>query len=416
VKTIVLGAGVIGVSAAYYLSRAGHEVVVVDRQAEPAMETSFANGGQVSASHAWPWSNPKTLWDLLSWVGRKDAPLAFTPNLDPAFWSFLIQFLANCRSKRSAANAAAALSLALYNRQLLADLREETNISFDAEDKGVLHLYRNAKDLDRASKTALVFRDMGLNIEAIDGQACAKIEPALAHQSKKLAGGIYSPDDLSGDAHAFTTGLAQIAADNGVEFQMNTNIIRLSAIGDAITGVMTDRGMITGNRYVLALGSYSPLLLKPLGIKIPVYPTKGYSATIPLSKPDCAPRVSITDDDNKIVISRFQDQLRIAGTAEFNRYNTDINMPRAEAVLDAGMKLFPRAFKKKDAEFWAGLRPLTPDGIPVIGKTRFTNLFLNTGHGTLGWTLACASAKIIADIATNRETDIDISAFRENRF
>ncbi len=415
-KIVVLGAGVVGVSTAYYLLRAGHEVVVLDRQREAGLETSFANGGQISASHATPWSNPDTPRKLLSWLGRADAPLAFRFSTDPALWRFLFRFLANCRRGQSRANAATVLRLALYSRQQLAELRSDTGIQFDAEDRGILHIYRSEREMERAVEAAERFRALGLEVEDLNAAACVAQEPALKPQAKALAGGIFSPQDLSGDARVFTQELAGFCAENGVEFNFGTTITRLAHIGDRVTGLMTGKGVISADRYVLALGSYSPLMLKPLGIRLPIYPAKGYSATVPVSDPSRAPRVSITDDDHKIVVSRLGNKLRIAGTAEFNRYNTDINPVRAGAVLSAGAGLFPGALDLKRAEFWAGLRPLTPDGVPVIGRTRFRNLILNTGHGTLGWTLACASGRIAADLATGAPLEHDVTGLGPERF
>ena len=415
-KIVVLGAGLIGVSTAYHLARAGHRVVVIDRQPGPGLETSYANGGQLSASHATPWSNPQTPRRLLAWFGRADAPLAFALRWDPAMWGFFLRFLAQCRAARSDANAATVLRLALYSRARLAQLRSETSIAFDAEDRGILHIYRSAQELERAAAAAERFRPLGLETEDLNARACVALEPALAGVRETLAGGIYSPGDLSGDAHAFTMGLAQLCADAGVEFRFRTRVTRLARMGGRITGAMTDRGMVTADRYVLAFGSYSPLLLAPLGIRLPVYPAKGYSATVPVKGSNLAPRVSLTDDDRKIVMSRLGDRLRIAGMADFNGYNTDVVGARARAVLRAGLELFPDGLDADAAEFWAGLRPLTPDGVPIIGPTRYPNLILNTGHGTLGWTLACASGRIAADIATGAEPEIDVSDIGPDRF
>lgn len=415
-KIVVLGAGVIGVTTAYYLLRGGHEVTLIDRRAGPGLETSFANGGQVSASHATPWSNPSTPLKLLSWLGRADAPLAIHFSTDPALWRFLFRFLANCLPGASKANAATVLRLALYNRGQLAEIRENTGVEFAAEDRGILHLYRSERQMRHALGAAAHLRRLGLALEDLNADACATLEPALEARRATLAGGIFSPGDLSGDAHAFTHGLAQYCADAGVHFELENPISRLTHSGNRITGVMTKSGVLTADRYVLALGSYSPLLLSPLGIRIPVYPAKGYSATVPISGTDSAPRVSITDDDHKIVISRLGDKLRIAGTAEFNGYNTDLDPLRARAVLDAGAALFPDVLDLDGAEFWAGLRPLTPDGVPVIGRTPYSNLILNTGHGTLGWTLACASGRIAADLATGGEPEHDISGLGLERF
>jgi len=416
VKIVVLGAGVIGVTTAYHLLRDGHEVTLIDRRPGPGLETSFANGGQISASHSTPWSNPSTPLKLLSWLGRANAPLAFHFSTDPALWRFLFSFLANCWPAVSKANAATVLRIALYNRAVLTDIRELTRVEFDAEDRGILHLYRSQREMQRALGAAAHLRRLGLALEDLDADACATLEPALEGHCGTLAGGIFSPGDLSGDAHAFTNGLARYCADAGAHFELENPITQLTYSGDEITGVMTKRGVLTADRYILALGSYSPLLLQPLGIRIPIYPAKGYSASVPIAGTNWAPRVSITDDDHKIVISRLGDTLRIAGTAEFNGYNTDLDPKRARAVLDAGGNLFPKVLEHEDAELWTGLRPLTPDGVPIIGRTPYSNLILNTGHGTLGWTLACASGRIAADLATGQEPEHDISNLGMERF
>ena len=415
-KIIVLGAGIIGVSTAYFLARAGHRVTVIDRQPAPALETSFANGGQISASHAEPWSNPATPWKLLSWLGRKDAPLWFRLHWDPEMWGFFFRFLAACRGSTSRANAEKALRLALHSRSVLASVRQATGIAFDAEDRGILHVYRSQRALDRAAMIAERFHAFGLETEALNADACVGIEPALGASRDTLAGGIYSPADLSGDAHVFTQALAVKAAEAGAEFRLDTKILRLAHMGDRVTGVMTHRGMVTADRYVCALGSHSAPLLAAIGIKITVYPAKGYSATVPLAAPDRAPVVSITDDDAKIVVSRLGDSLRIAGTAEFNGYDETINETRARAVLTAGERLFPGCMDGASAEFWAGLRPLTPDGVPVIGPTRLRNLILNTGHGTLGWTMGVGSGQVVADLIDGRKPEVDLAGFGADRF
>jgi D-amino-acid dehydrogenase len=416
VKVIVLGAGVIGVSTAYFLARDGHQVTVIDRQPAAGLETSFANGGQVSASHAQPWSNPATLLKLASWLGRKDAPLYFRFSWDPAMWGFFLRFLSACRTGPSNANGLKALKLALYSRDTLAQLRTETGIQFDAVDRGILHVYRTNRDLDRAAAVADRFRALGLATETLNREASIAMEPALGSTQENLAGAIYSPGDLSGDAHAFTQALAGLAADAGVEFRMDTKILRLAQMGGRITGVLTQYSMVTADAYVCALGSYSEPLLAGIGIRLPIYPTKGYSVTVPVTASNRAPHISITDDDAKIVVSRLGDKLRIAGTAEFTGFNTLINAPRARAVLDAGLRLFPGAMDAEGAEFWAGLRPLTPDGIPVIGGTKLSNLYLNTGHGTQGWTMGPGSGKALAEMISGNSPAVDLSPYDAERF
>jgi D-amino-acid dehydrogenase len=416
VKIIVLGAGVIGVSTAYFLARDGHQVTVIDRQPAAGLETSFANGGQVSASHAQPWSNPATLMKLAGWLGRKNAPLYFRFRWDPAMWGFFLRFLSACRPGPSHDNGLKALKLALYSRETLAQLRAETGIQFDAADRGVLHVFRSDRDLERAATVADRFREFGLATEALNRDPCIAMEPALSSTQETLAGGIYSPGDLSGDAHAFTQALAGLAADAGVEFRMDTKILRLAQMGGRITGVLTQYSMVTADAYVCALGSYSTPLLAAIGIRLPIYPAKGYSVTVPVTATNCAPQVSITDDDAKIVVSRLGDKLRVAGTAEFAGYDTNINAPRARAVLEAGLRLFPGAMDEEGAEYWAGLRPLTPDCIPVIGGTKLSNLYLNTGHGTHGWTMGPGSGKALAELISGTSPTVDLSPYEGERF
>jgi D-amino-acid dehydrogenase len=331
-------------------------------------------------------------------------------------WGFFLRFLSASRPGPSQANSLKALRLALYSRDTLAQLRQETGIRFDAADRGILHVYRSDRDLDRAATVAERFRAQGLETEALNRDAAIALEPALGSTGENLAGAIYSPGDLSGDAHAFTQALAKLAADAGVEFRLETKILRLSQMVGRIAGVLTQHSMMTADAYVCALGSYSQPLLAGVGIRLPIYPAKGYSVTVPITMSNCAPQISITDDDAKIVVSRLGDKLRIAGTAEFAGFNTMINAPRAHAVLNAGVRLFPGAMDVEGAEFWAGLRPLTPDGIPVIGATKLPNLFLNTGHGTLGWTMGPGSGRALAELIAGHNPSVDLSPYDAERF
>jgi D-amino-acid dehydrogenase len=415
-KVLVLGAGVIGVSSAYFLARAGHEVAVIDRQRGAGLETSYANGGHVSASHSMPWANPAVPLQVLKWLGRKDAPLVFHPNADPAMWAWGLRFLANCAPWRARANLRRILPLALHSRQVLKELTAETGLEYDQQSRGILHIFRDDRELSHGAELAAVMGEMGCELSVLDGAGCTALEPALAPAGDRIVGGIHSPGDISGDAYKFTARLAELSAEMGVQFRLDTPIRRISAMAGRVTGVMTTRGMFTADRYVVALGSYSPLYLRPLGIKIPVYPAKGYSVTLPITNEAKAPTMAITDDTFKLVYSRLGDRLRVAGTAEFDRYNPDINPVRAAAVLKGAMALFPEAGEETEAEFWAGLRPLTPDGAPVIGATPISNLFLNTGHGTLGWTLGCGSGQVIADIIGGKAPEIDVEGLGMERF
>ena len=415
-KVLVLGAGVVGVATAYYLARHGHEVTVVDRQPGPGLETSFANGGQVSASHAEPWANPSTPFKALKWMGRRDAPLLYRLRADPALWGWTLRFLVNCLPGRTRTNIERTLRVALYSRTCLSELREETGIAFDRRTDGILHFYRDVREYGHAVKQAAVMRDLGCERRPLDVQGCLDLEPALKSVRGDLVGGIYSPDDESGDAHLFTLGLAERCEAMGVAFRYESAIRALLAEGGAISGVETDAGTLTADRYVVALGSYSPLLLRPLGIRVPIYPAKGYSVTISITDPAVAPTVSLTDDENKLVISRFGERLRVAGTAELAGWDIGIDPVRVGAILDKTMALFPGCGDPASAERWAGLRPKTPDSVPVIGATPYPNLFLNTGHGTLGWTMSAGSGRALADLMSGERPEMDLAGLGMDRF
>lgn len=402
-KVAVLGAGVIGTASAWYLSRAGHDVSVYDRQPAAGMETSFANGGQVSVSHAVPWANPQAPALALKWLLKEDAPLLFRPRLDPAQWRWGLAFLAECTPQRTRHNIRQLVALGLYSRQCLQALRRETGIEYDHLGRGILHLYTDVREFDAAVHAAGQMREFGLERRVKTPAECVAIEPALAAARPLLAGGTFTPEDESGDAHKFTQALAGRCARLGVRFHYGSTVERLLASGGAIEGIRTTRAdgsaeLLRADAYVLALGSYSPLLAGPAGVRLPVYPAKGYSVTMAVKDPARAPAVSLTDDGHKLVFSRLGERLRVAGTAEFTGYDTSINAVRCNAILKRALQLFPGAGDAAQAQFWAGLRPSTPGNLPLIGRTRLKNLFLNTGHGTLGWTHACGSGAALADI------------------
>jgi D-amino-acid dehydrogenase len=411
-RIIVLGAGVVGTTAAWYLARAGHEVTVVERQGAAGLETSFANGGQVSASHAEPWANPGAPAKILEWLGREDAPLLFRLRADWDQWTWGLRFLAECLPFRARENTRQLLALALYSRAELRELRRETGIAYDQLTRGILHFYTDEEAFEGAAAAAGELAQHGAEREVKSAEECLAIEPALAHAADHIAGGIYAAGDESGDACKFTQALAALAAAQGVRFDYGRSIKRLeSRRGRVVSVVLADAEgrdeRISADAYVVALGSYSPLVLRPLGISIPVYPLKGYSITVPLEPGDEAPTVSLTDDAYKIVYSRLGDRLRAAGTAELAGYNTDVDDVRCGAIVRRAFEIFPRAGRPERAEFWTGLRPATPSNVPVIGRTRLANLFLNTGHGTLGWTMACGSGRALADIMSGRQPEPD---------
>ena len=415
-KVLVLGAGVVGVSTAYYLARAGHAVTVVDRQPGPGLETSRANGGQISANHTEPWANPSTPRKALKWLGRADAPLLLRPRLDPALWSWLVRFVRNCTPARARLNTERAMRIALYSRQCLGQLRDETGIEYDGLQRGILHIFRDGREFKHARTQAEFMTTLGCERRIIDAAACVALESALAAAEPSLVGGIYSPDDESGDAYLFTGALADLCTQQGVEFRFETTIKGLTSDGQQVNGIKTNKGDLSADAVVLSLGSYSPLLLRPLGITLPVYPAKGYSVTLPVENPRKTPAISLIDDEHKLVFSRLGNRLRVAGTAELAGYDPTINEARARHILDLALELFPGCSDPDKAEFWAGLRPKTPDSAPVIGPTSYKNLFLNTGHGTLGWTMACGSGKLIADLISKKQPAVDLSGLGIDRF
>ncbi|WP_153147385.1 D-amino acid dehydrogenase [Dechloromonas sp. H13] len=410
-RVLVLGAGVVGTTSAWYLARAGHEVVVVDRQPVAGNETSFANGGQISVSHAEPWANPHVLPQVLRWLGKEDAPLLWRWRADPAQLLWGLRFLHECLPGRTRRNIAAIVALALYSRSCLQALRGELALDYDQLERGILHIYTQPAAFAQAVEAAKTMRRFGLDRQTVSAERCIEIEPALAGARHLLVGGDYTPSDESGDAHKFTRALAAQAAALGVDFRFERTVDRIAPGGSQIAGVLVsgpDGGeLLTADAYVVALGSYSPLLLRRLGVAPPVVPAKGYSATVALPEATVAPVVSITDDEHRLVFSRLGNRLRIAGTAEFNGYNLELNAVRCAALMQRARQLFPALQTVGEPEFWCGLRPATPSNVPYIGRTRYANLWLNTGHGTLGWTMACGSAAALADLIDGRRPEPD---------
>jgi D-amino-acid dehydrogenase len=407
-KIAVLGAGVVGVTSAWYLARAGHEVTVFDRQPAAAMETSFANGGQISTSHAEPWANPSTPRQVLKWLGREDSPMLFRLRADPYQWAWGLAFLRECLPARTRANAAQIAAINRYSRERLHALRADTGIQYEQQSRGILRIYEGRQALDEAVAAGALEKLHGIDLRVLSADECVALEPALAARAGHIAGGVHAAGDESGDAHKFTQELARLAAARGVQFRYGNSIARIETSGGRVSRVLLGTGEeIVADAYAMALGSYSPLLLRPIGISIPVYPLKGYSITIPLAEGDVAPRISLSDSGHKLVMSRLGDRLRVAGTAELTGYDTAINEVRCRAIVRRTFELFPKAGRPEEAQFWAGLRPATPGGVPCIGRTRYANLYLNTGHGTLGWTMACGSGAAIADIVSGRKPETD---------
>lgn len=419
-----MGAGVVGTAAAWFLAEAGHEVTVIDRQPGPGLETSFANGGQISASHVEPWAGPRTPVQALKWLGDPDAPLVFRwARWDPALWLWLMRFLRNCTPARASLNTERALRVALYSRASLKALRAETGLHYDERTLGILQVFHDDRDFEEGRRLAAEVAANGLSSAILERPETLALEPALTHAAEPLVGGIHFPDDESGDAHLFTKGLAALAAARlGVDFRHGVSIQGIEHRAGHVTGVRTDAGTFVADAYVLALGSFSPLLARDLGLTLPVYPAKGYSITVPVraelegGNAPGAPTVSITDGAYKMVYSRLGDRLRAAGTAELAGWDQQMRDRRAQTILRNARRLFPLAGDYDAAEKWCGLRPKTPDSVPIIGRTAFSNLFLNTGHGVLGWTMSVGSGRIIADLVSGREPEVDIRGLGLDRF
>ena len=410
-RVTVLGAGVVGTTSAWYLAADGHDVTVIERQPLSAQETSFANGGQISVSHAEPWANPRAPWIALKWLGREDAPLLWRLRADAAQWNWGLRFLRECTAARARANVGAIVRLGLASRAALQALRRELALEYDQLERGILHFYTDLREFEHAVPQAALMREFGCERVAKTAAECLVIEPALAASTIPVVGGTYTAGDESGDAWRFTETLARQAAVCGVRFRHGETVVGLNLDRGRVASVRLASGENLGSDItVLALGSYSPLLLRPFGVRLPVYPAKGYSVTLKVPEAATAPTVSLTDDGHKIVMSRFGQRLRVAGTAEFNGYDTSLNSARCAALLRRIGEIFPGLADTRDAEYWAGLRPSTPGNVPLVGPlpgAGLDGLWLNTGHGTLGWTLACGSAKLLADRIAGRDPGLD---------
>ncbi len=415
-KVIVLGSGLLGVSSAYYLAQLGHDVTVLDRQASPAAETSFANGGQISVSHAEPWANPGAPFKILQWLGKEDAPLLFRIRADMRQWLWGLQFLRECTPARTRHNIAQIVRLGTYSRSMLQQLRRDTGLAYDQRTQGILHFYTSAQEFEASLKPAEQMRALGCERQVISADEAVKIEPALRHVRPQLAGATFTAEDESGDANRFARELVKLCEAAGVQFRMSHTVTALRTVG-GVKGSEIDHVEATDSEgrfqrlradaYVLAMGSLSPVYAAPLGLNLPIYPAKGYSVTMPVKDAAMAHQVSLTDDEYKLVFSRLGDRLRIAGTAELNGYDRDLNRVRCEAIVRRTEQLFPGAGDASQASFWTGLRPATPSNVPIIGPSKVGKLFLNTGHGTLGWTHACGSGKSIARIISGLAPEVD---------
>ena len=414
-RVIVLGSGVIGVTSAYYLAKQGAEVTVLDRQAGPAEETSFGNAGQISPGYSTPWAAPGIPFKAVKWMFQHHAPLAV--QLDGSMWQlqWMMQMLKNCGADQYAVNKERMVRVAEYSRDCLRTLRDETGIRYENRSKGTLQIFRKESQLDAVQRDIEVLKETGVEFELLDRESLGRVEPALAEVKDKLVGGLHLPNDETGDCYLFTNALATEAKVMGVDFQFNQNVEKLIVEGGEIKGVLVNGKVLTADRYVLAFGSYSRNFLKPLNLDLPVYPVKGYSLTVPIVDPSHAPQSTVLDETYKIAITRFDQRIRVGGMAELSGFNLGLNEDRRGTLEMVTRDLFPGG-DLEQASFWTGLRPMTPDSTPIIGATQYKNLFLNTGHGTLGWTMACGSGKLISDLVLGHTPEISTDGLSLQRY
>lgn len=414
-RVLVLGAGVIGVTSAWYLAQAGHEVTVLERQPGPALETSHANAGEVSPGYSSPWAGPGVPLKALKWLLMKHGPLAIRPTFDPATLSWLLKLLRNCTAARYAVNKARMVPIAEYSRDCLGELRRSTGIAYDERAQGTLQLFRTQYQLDGIGGDVEVLKQFGVAFEVMDTAGCIVAEPALGRVREKFVGGLRLPGDETGDCRLFTERLAELA-HSLVKLRYGVTVKSLLEEGGRTMGALTDKGEFRADAVVVALGSYSPALVRPFGIRIPVYPVKGYSVTLPIADETRAPVSTVMDETYKIAITRLGNRIRAGGTAEIAGYDTSLRLSRRAPLEHSVTDLFEGGGSWEDATFWTGLRPMTPDGPPIIGKTPIRGLYLNTGHGTLGWTMACGSGRVLADIVSGTRPDIDVSDLSVSRY
>jgi len=415
-RVAVLGAGVIGTSVAYFLARAGHRVTVLERQSDAGRETSFANAGEVSPGYSAPWAGPGVPVKAVKWLLMQHRPLVIWPLADWAMWRWGLAMLANCTARAYEVNKSRMLRLAEYSRDCLRQLRAETGIAYDERTQGTLQLFRMPKQLDGTGADVEILRRFGVPFELLDRDGCIAHEPALARVREKFVGGLRLPGDETGDCFAFTQHLAAMAATLGVEFRYGTPITRLAASAGRVDGVATASGAVIADAYVLALGSYSPLLARPLGLDLPVYPVKGYSITVPITDAAGAPESTVMDETHKVAVTRLGNRIRVGGTAELAGYSLKLREARRATLEHVVTDLFPAGGDVARAEFWTGLRPMTPDGTPIVGPTRYPNLYLATGHGTLGWTMATGTGRVLADLLSGRTPEIDLDGLTLARY
>ncbi|WP_185267399.1 D-amino acid dehydrogenase [Halopseudomonas xiamenensis] len=416
-KVLILGSGVLGVTSAWYLAKAGYEVTVVDRQPGPGLETSFGNAGMISPGYSAPWAAPGVPLKAIKWLLSEHAPLAIRPTSDPRQYRWMMQMLSNCTEGRYAVNKERMMRLAEYSRDCLIQLRSDSGVNYEHRELGTLQLLRTQKQLDAATSDIAVLERCGVPYQLLDQAGCIHHEPGLAPSKNKFVGGLRLPNDETGDCHLFTSQLAAKCVEMGVTFQFGHTITSLLANDDRIQAVkLANDEILSADCYVLALGSYSPQLVKPLGISLPIYPVKGYSLTLPVADPLMAPVSTVMDETYKVAITRFANRIRVGGMAELAGFDTELREKRRATLRMVVNDLFPEGGQAQELDFWTGYRPMTPDGTPIIGASKFRNLFFNTGHGTLGWTMACGSSQLLVDRIAGSKMAISMEGFEVDRY
>ena len=413
---LILGSGVIGTTTAYYLARAGHQVTVIERQAAPALETSFANAGEVSPGYSSPWAGPGVPAKAIQWMLMHHSPLVIWPMLDMAMWRWGAMMLRNCTEARYRINKARMVRLAEYSRDCLIALRRETGIAYDERAQGTIQLFRTQKQLDAIGKDVEILKEYKVPFEVLDRAGYCRYEPALALVKEKFVGALRLPGDETGDCFKFTQNIAKMAEQLGVRFRFDTAIKGLEAVGRKVTSVHTSAGALTADAYLVALGSYSPQMVRPLGLHLPVYPVKGYSLTLPIADARFAPESTIMDESHKVAVTRLGERIRVGGTAELAGFSLKLREARRATLNHVVTDLFPKGGDVAQAKFWCGLRPMTPDGTPILGGTPIANLYLATGHGTLGWTMAAGTGRVMADLISGRRPDISMDGLTAARY
>jgi D-amino-acid dehydrogenase len=415
-NVLILGSGVIGTTTAYYLARAGHQVTVVDRQPGPALETSYANAGEVSPGYSAPWAGPGVPMKAVQWMLMHHSPLVIWPMLDMAMWRWGAMMLRNCTEARYKVNKGRMVRLAEYSRDCLKALRADIGIEYDQREQGTLQLFRTQKQLDGTAKDIQILNEYGVPYQLLDRNGYLQYEPALADVKDKFIGALRLPGDETGDCFKFTQTLAERAKALGVRFRFGVDIQAVERSGRRVSGVRTSEGVLTADRYVLALGSYSTHMLAPLGIRIPVYPVKGFSITVPITNAAKSPESTIMDETHKVAVTRLGDRIRVGGTAQLSGFDLKLDEGRRRTLEFVVTDLFPRGGDVSKAEFWTGLRPMTPDGTPILGETSLDNLMLSTGHGTLGWTMAAGTGRVMADLISGRKPEISMEGLTVARY